>query len=393
MRSHRFLCLTVGMALAVPLLAGCSGGRLFMWPWQKGQIPTASPKNPVHRIVCMWEPSEGRGPDGLPARGFAGQVLFFTRTSSTPVKVEGDVSVYVFDDQGPPAEQARPIHQFNFQHTPEGDAWNRHLTIGTLGPSYNVFIPYTRRGRHQARCMVQVRFAPPDGGGMPLENGKAIFSDMTMVVLPGPVDSGNGSPNSPSQLLPRPVQTVSHYIDTPFGRQPVDPTQPSQTQTHVSSNTPAIGSVVQTPGGMQVRQDPQRRYDGGVEQAGYTSAGGVPLAATAPASDADRLTRIEQMLEQLAAQQCPAAAPPAGVAAGVAADSRSAPRDWNQAIPPQVTTWSEPAPLGGPAVDRRARRLAPRPSWFEEDRQPEPAPPTRRAHPLGGGDAANGNGW
>ena len=42
----------------------------------------------------------GRGLDDLPARGFAGQIAFFSGESSTPVEAEGDVEILLFDDQG-----------------------------------------------------------------------------------------------------------------------------------------------------------------------------------------------------------------------------------------------------------------------------------------------------
>ena len=378
MRSHCRTYITLGVLLVVPLLTGCSGARLFTWPWQKDRIPTADARNPAERIICMWEASDGRGPDGLPARGFAGQVLFFTRTSSGPVMVEGDVKIYVFDDQGPNGNPTLPISEFDFVRTAEGDAWNRHLTLGTLGPSYNVFIPYMRRGRQQARCAVQIRFTPADG--------PSLFSDVATIILPGPVES-TGSPASPRNTVPQPTQTVSHYVDAPLGRQPVD--GPS------TSATASLGAVVKN------------------------SRGVAMMPATS--SESDRLTRIEQMLEQLAAQQRemppegPAAVPvaangtasldtghsmdgvtPAGFESQPvsrpeamthvekvpqALASRETPRDWNHGVvPPHETTRGQPAQIDHASAGASTRRLPPRPSWFDQERAPQGAPP--RHHPL-----------
>ncbi|MCA9067695.1 MAG: hypothetical protein KDA84_02145, partial [Planctomycetaceae bacterium] len=47
----------------------------------------------------------------------------------------------------------------------------------TLGPTYSVFIPYSRKGQHQAQCALRVCLAP--------ENGKPIYSDTSAVILPG----------------------------------------------------------------------------------------------------------------------------------------------------------------------------------------------------------------
>ncbi len=149
----------VGLGLFSLLLS--SGCATLDIPWFD-RMPEAGRRNPVVQIVCMWEPSEGRDPQGAPCRGFAGQILFLGNRGGTPVKVEGEVSVYVFDDLGTEAEQATPIHQFNF----DAGAWNRHLQKGSLGPAYYCFIPYTRPGNMAANCTVRLKLTPQEGQGL-----------------------------------------------------------------------------------------------------------------------------------------------------------------------------------------------------------------------------------
>jgi hypothetical protein len=146
----------VGLILVASLtLSGCATLHL---PWID-KVPEASPKNPVVQITCLWEPSAGHDPNGVSCRGFAGQILFLGNKGGMPVKIDGDVMVYVFDDQGTPDEQAVPVHQFHF----DAGAWNRHLRVGSLGPTYHVFIPYTRSGRHEAICSLRLKLTNPDG--------------------------------------------------------------------------------------------------------------------------------------------------------------------------------------------------------------------------------------
>jgi hypothetical protein len=130
----------------------------------------ATARNPAIHIVCLWEPAEGRDPKGVPCSGFAGQILFLT-SSQLPVSVDGDIKIYEFDDQGTPEQQSEPLHTFTF----DSDSWNRHYTYGTLGPAYNVFVPYMRRGVTDATCALRVSLKP--------KNGPVIFSDMTNVQL------------------------------------------------------------------------------------------------------------------------------------------------------------------------------------------------------------------
>ncbi|MEZ6067273.1 MAG: hypothetical protein R3B90_16570 [Planctomycetaceae bacterium] len=153
--------------------SGCAEFALF--GLAKGQnFREATAEDPAVEVMCLWEPGEGRGPDSLPTRGFAGQLLFFTSRGAEPVKVEGDVRIYVFDDQGTEAEMANPIHLFNFDKV----AWNGFCHETNLGPAYQLFVPYTRKGPHHAQCSLRVRFTPEGGG-------PAIYSKMATVVLPG----------------------------------------------------------------------------------------------------------------------------------------------------------------------------------------------------------------
>lgn len=160
------------VALCFSTLPGCQSlnmGLLGFGP----DFPEATPMDPVREIVCLWEPGEGIGLDGLPTRGFAGQILFFTGGHAEPAKVDGDVRIYVFDNHGTPEEQQRPIHQFDF----DGGSWNTYLHDTNMGAAYQVFIPYTRKGGYGADCALRVRLTPKDG--LP------VFSKMATIQLQG----------------------------------------------------------------------------------------------------------------------------------------------------------------------------------------------------------------
>src|SRR5438552_2095274 len=98
----------VGSILA---LAGCATPGLFKM--SKDDFPKAGPKNPVIRILGLWEPAEGMAMNKS-SRGFSAQILFFSQNSDLAAQVDGDVRIYVFDDQGEPDDQAMPFHQFDY---------------------------------------------------------------------------------------------------------------------------------------------------------------------------------------------------------------------------------------------------------------------------------------
>lgn len=147
-----------GSAIGLFLLAsGCSAPGFLKFGSE--EIPVEAPKNPVVQVLAMWQPATGAGLDQKQTRGFAGQVFFVTRGSPTPAKVDGSVTVWVFDDQGTLEQQAKAIHKFEFP----AETWKVHAHKTMLGMSYSVFIPYTRPGRHHANCTLRVRYTPRDG--------------------------------------------------------------------------------------------------------------------------------------------------------------------------------------------------------------------------------------
>jgi hypothetical protein len=152
-------------------LAGCATSGLLKV--SKTDYPKAGPKNPVVRILGVWEPAMGIGLDNKTTRGFSGQIYFFSQGSDLAAKVDGDVRVYVFDDDGSAEDQMRALHEANFA----ADAWNAFLTKGPLGATYNVFIPYIRSGNHEAKCTLRIRYKPA--------NGPVAYSDFVNIVLEG----------------------------------------------------------------------------------------------------------------------------------------------------------------------------------------------------------------
>lgn len=151
-------------------LAGCAMPGVFKL--SKNDTPQAGPKNPVVRILGMWQAAEGMS-QNKSTRGFSAQILFFSQNSDVAAQVDGDVRIYVFDDQGAPEEQAMPFHQFDYP----ASTWSAFMGKGPLGATYPVFIPYSRPGTHEAKCALRIRFTPKDG--------PPVYSDMVNVVLPG----------------------------------------------------------------------------------------------------------------------------------------------------------------------------------------------------------------
>jgi hypothetical protein len=196
--------LVVGL-LAIGM-AGCAGLDLSrMSLAKKPDYQTADARHPVVEVMCLWEPGEGRDTQGLPTRGFAGQVLFFGMGVSEPMKVHGDVKVYVFDDQGTEEQRKKPIHIFEFP----ADVWQTYFRVGNVGASYQIFIPYTRPGSHLANCSLRVRYSDTVSG--------SLYSKSATLTLPGtkPSDGAltGATPRSArDSLVPSGIQQASYEV-------------------------------------------------------------------------------------------------------------------------------------------------------------------------------------
>jgi len=176
------------LSLTLCQMTGCATMHLPTWKTlptlTKGSQTKDDASAAVSQVVCIWQPAEGRGLDDLPTRGFAGQIVFLSATSPTPIEVAGDVTIYLFDDQASIEQQSRPLHVFQFVD----GSWQTHLKATAWGPTYQLFLPYVRPGAHRASCSLAVQIDTPDG--------RRVTSAMANIVLPGST-SISGTPTLP----------------------------------------------------------------------------------------------------------------------------------------------------------------------------------------------------
>lgn len=248
--------------------------------------------NPALEAVCLWQPGEGCDPEGVPCKGFMGTILFLSKTS-TPLVIEGEVRVYLFDDQGTPEENTKPLRMFNF----DNGSWAIHLTSTSFGPTYTVFIPYVRRGVSNAACTLRVRLKP--------KAGPVVFSEFANMQLNGPKKASAGEDAKP---------ITKEEVD----RETVD----VMTKSLLRTTTIAAGPNQQS---MQAKIPSKVDTDANKVQTALhqTTAGSNPIqlathqtsdGTTKESADAERIRRLEAMVEKLLEQQSamPAKPMPAG---------------------------------------------------------------------------------
>jgi len=152
------------VTLCCVFATGCSSSTLLKTSSSIVNAPAnlleaARGPRPVGKLLCLWEPAEGQGLDEKPSRGFAGQIMFFSHGAPSPMKVKGTVRIFEYVDFDPNQDDPEALHQFTF----DSGAWNAHHAEGTLGHSYNVFLPYVRKDKGHVVCALRVEIETEDG--------------------------------------------------------------------------------------------------------------------------------------------------------------------------------------------------------------------------------------
>lgn len=171
------LCASLG-TLAI---SGCATSSLLLW--DRDAVVQATPANPVVNVVAIWDPGEGRGTDGKTTRGFVGKIMFFTAKDKTPVKVDGALQVFVYDDQGTQEEMVKPVAEYSY--SPQ-DLAGIYQKADKLGATYVGFVPYPKRGTNKVNCSIRLRYVPVDPKTGQVIHEAGMFSEMAYITLPGP---------------------------------------------------------------------------------------------------------------------------------------------------------------------------------------------------------------
>lgn len=150
---------------------GCSALKV---PFMDSIIPAKEePVAAPQSLAVVWS-NAVLETQGQPAtRGFGGLVTFHGADQKRPIRVEGQLTVYAYEETSRRSGGAAPDRKYVF--TPEQFA--KHYGNGSLGPSYSIWIPWDKIGGERRDISLVTRFDAVDGG--------VVMSKPTRVVLPG----------------------------------------------------------------------------------------------------------------------------------------------------------------------------------------------------------------
>jgi len=160
------------------LLTGCRSEGVS---WTKAKDPfakknakkSAEPKVGVpERMVVIWKDAVYEHPAVPPTRGIGGRAYFYD-AAENPIKVDGEVVVYGFDDTAGD-DKAEADKKFVFKQ----ESLAGHYNATPLGPSYSIWLPWDKHGSKELSVSLIPVFRD--------KSGKVIKSGQTVCVLPGP---------------------------------------------------------------------------------------------------------------------------------------------------------------------------------------------------------------
>lgn len=217
------------MCLAVVACSGCAA-KSNKWSFASWDVRKAvglkkeperpEPQIPV-RMVTTWADTTLTRPGETPQRGFGGRISFFGRNSDDPVRVEGELVVYAFDETSRPPHETQPTRKYIFP----AEEFARHESESALGPSYSFWLPWDEVGGEQKKISLIARFQPKEG--------PIVLSEQTRHLLPGPVSplgptAGPLLADGQRSALVNSIRTAS-YAGAPGETSPAE-TPPASTQ-------------------------------------------------------------------------------------------------------------------------------------------------------------------
>ena len=147
----------VSILACLVLTTGCTSfdlGRSIPWLTDSGDDPTVP-----NKIVAVWKDTVLHHQDKPSTRGFGGRLMFYSHDMQKPVKVDGSLVVYAFDEEGRGPTDTRPDKKYVFS----AKEFSKHYSESKIGHSYSVWLPWDEVGGPQKDISLIAHFTPAKG--------------------------------------------------------------------------------------------------------------------------------------------------------------------------------------------------------------------------------------
>lgn len=197
MRTFSLLCL---LAICAP---GCATLNSINaeFPWSPEKKREQLEKTQPVRIVSFWSEMMINSTTRKPVRGFGGRVYFYNKAGK-PVKVDGELSVYAYDDTDKDAEtasRAEPDKIFTYRK----EEFANYYSKSEIGESYSIWLPWDGVDGDEKKISLVAKFV--------MTSGEVVRGPMELVTLTGKKKKSKAQPLSDSQRF------LKKQLESQFG--------------------------------------------------------------------------------------------------------------------------------------------------------------------------------
>jgi hypothetical protein len=222
---------TLVTVVVLAMFAGCAPLKIpkpNVWPFA-----TEDPPGTPARIVASWTDTVLYQPNQVPLRGFGGRFIFYSGDNKPePIKVEGTLTVYVFDETNRDPNNLKPDRKYVFTK----EQLPSHYSKSKLGHSYSVWLPWDETGGPQKEVSLIARFTPEKGNVVVGEQTKQILPGRPQIIAKNPADGALPAPASQAtsplyscrQTAVQPASYVTPLPPVDYQRQTAQPNLPAQ---------------------------------------------------------------------------------------------------------------------------------------------------------------------
>ncbi len=199
------------LAATLVACAGCSTAKSGDWKLAKSldirraiwwKEHKSDPQVPM-RLVSSWTDAVLHRPGQKSQRGFGGRLSFFGRDGEDPVRVDGQLVVYAYDENKGDPRSTQPTRRFIFPR----EQFERLESESTLGPSYSVWLPWDNEVAGPRKNISLIARFEPHGGPL-------LVGEQTRHLLPGMALAGDEPAVQPGASG---IQLAQHTSATPAG--------------------------------------------------------------------------------------------------------------------------------------------------------------------------------
>jgi hypothetical protein len=162
---HAFV---IAVLLATAASAADSSDSWMPWPFHHDEAA-----GKPDRVTALWNDAVASTTGQPPVRGFGGRLMFYEPNNDRPVKIDGTLIVYAFDEANRDRNNTKPDCKFVFT----SEQLPKHYSKSKVGHSYSVWLPWDLAGGMQKEITLIVRFEP--------KFGAPVIGDQYKEILPG----------------------------------------------------------------------------------------------------------------------------------------------------------------------------------------------------------------